>query len=71
MISQDNCVVVGDNDLPLRVRANPGGKVIGSLKIGTQILDYDVVQDNNGNDWTKIKYVRGFGYISTDFISCG
>ena len=71
MISQDNCVVVGDNDLPLRVRANPGGKVIGSLKIGTQILDYDVVQDNNGNDWTKIKYGRGFGYISTDFISCG
>ena len=69
MISQDNCVVVGDNDLPLRVRANPGGKVIGSLKIGTQILDYDVVQDNNGNDWTKIKYGRGFGYISTDFVS--
>ena len=69
--TQDNCVVVGQNNLPLRVRATPGGKIIGKLKIGTQFLDYDVVQDNNGNDLTKIKYGRGFNYISTDFISCG
>ena len=69
--TQDNCVVVGDNNLPLRVRATPGGKIIGKLKIGTQILTYNVVQDNNGDDWTKIKYGRGYGYVSTDFISCG
>lgn len=70
-ITQDNCVVVGDNNLPLRVRATPGGRVIGSLKIGTQILAYDLVQDRRGNDWTKIKFGRGFGWVSTDYISCG
>ncbi len=69
--TQDNCVVVGDDDRPLRVRATPGGKVIGSLKIGTQILAYDLVQDRYGNNWTKIKFKRGFGYVSTDYISCG
>jgi len=70
-ITQDNCVVIGDNNLPLRVRATPGGKVIGSLKIGTQILAYDLAQDRNGNNWTKIKFRRGFGWVSTDYVSCG
>jgi len=69
--TQDNCVVVGNNNLPLRVRATPGGKVIGSLKIGTNIVAYDLVQDRNGNYWTKIKFRKGFGYVSTDYISCG
>ncbi|MBK6748996.1 MAG: hypothetical protein KA956_04480 [Pyrinomonadaceae bacterium] len=68
---QDNCVVTGNDDRPLRVRSTPGGRVIGSLKIGTQILAYNVVQDSYGNDWTRIKYRRGFGYVSTQFISCG
>ncbi len=71
LLFQDNCVVVGDNALPLRVRATPGGRVIGSLKIGTQILAYSVVEDRYGNYWTKIKYKRGFGYVSTDYVSCG
>ncbi|HMS42525.1 MAG TPA: SH3 domain-containing protein [Pyrinomonadaceae bacterium] len=70
-ITQDNCVVIGDNNLPLRVRATPGGKIIGSLKIGTQILAYNAVQDRNGNYWTKIKFGRRFGYVSTDYVSCG
>lgn len=68
---QDNCVVTGNNDIPLRVRATPNGRVIGSLKIGTNIVAYGLVQDKNGNDWTKIKYKRGYGYVSTQFISCG
>lgn len=71
LTTQDNCVVVGNNNLPLRVRATPGGKIIGSLKIGTQILAYDLVQDRYGNNWTKIKFKRGFGWVSTDYISCG
>jgi len=41
------------------------------LKIGTQILAYDLVQDRSGNNWTKIKYGRRFGWVSTDYISCG
>lgn len=69
--TQDNCVVVGDDDRPLRVRATPGGKVIGSLKIGTDILAYNIVQDRFGNNWTKIKFKRGYGWVSTDYISCG
>lgn len=69
--NQDNCVVIGDNDKPLRVRATPGGKIIGSLKIGTQILAYNAVQDRSGNYWTKIKFGRRFGYVSTDYVSCG
>jgi hypothetical protein len=46
---QDNCVVKGDNDTPLRVRATPNGKAIGSLKVGSQILAYGVVKDSGGN----------------------
>lgn len=68
---QDNCVVKGDNDAPLRVRSTPNGKAIGNLKVGTDILAYDVVKDKNGKYWTKIKYKKGFGYVSTQFISCG
>lgn len=68
---QDNCVVRGTNNTPLRVRSTPGGRVIGSLKIGTHILAYGIEQDNNGNDWTKIKYRKGYGFVSTEFVSCG
>ncbi len=68
---QDNCVVRGDDNRPLRVRATPGGRVIGSLKLGTYILAYGIEQDNYGNDWTKIKYRRGFGFVSTQYVSCG
>ena len=71
LLLQDNCVVKGSDDSPLRVRATPGGRIIGSLKVGTDILAYSVVQDRNGNNWTKIKYKKGFGYVSTQFISCG
>lgn len=68
---QDNCVVTGTNNTPLRVRATPGGRVIGSLRLGAYIVAYDVVQDNYGDNWTKIRYKRGFGYVSTRFVSCG
>lgn len=68
---QDNCVITGSNNRPLRVRATPGGRVIGSLKLGAHILAYGIEQDNYGNDWTRIKYRRGYGYVSTDYVSCG
>jgi len=68
---QDSCVVKGTNNTPLRVRATPGGRVIGSLKLGAQIWAYGIEQDNYGNDWTKIKYKRGYGFVSTQFVSCG
>lgn len=69
--TQDNCVVKGSDDSPLRVRAAPGGKVIGSLKAGADIVAYDLVKDKSGKYWTKIKYKKGFGYVPTQFISCG
>ncbi len=68
---QDNCVITGSDNRPLRVRATPGGRVIGSLKLGAHILAYGIEQDNYGNDWTRIKYRRGYGYVSTDYVSCG
>lgn len=68
---QQNCVVKGENDTPLRVRATPNGRAIGSLKVGSPIVAYEVVQDSGGNYWTKIKYKKRFGYVWTGFISCG
>lgn len=68
---QDNCVVRGNNDIPLRVRSSPNGRIIGSLKIGAQIRAWDVVQDRNGVDWTKISWKRGYAWVATEFISCG
>lgn len=69
--SYDNCVVKGNNSTPLRVRSSPGGGIIGSLKVGADIQAYDLVQDRNGENWTKIKFQGGTGYVSTQFISCG
>ena len=68
---QQNCVVKGENDTPLRVRATPNRRTIGSLKVGSPIVAYEVVQDSGGNYWTKIKFKKGFGYVWTGFISCG
>ncbi len=68
---QDNCVVTGNDDRPLRVRSTPGGRVIGSLNIGANIVAYGIEQDNYGNDWTKIRYKRGYGFVSTQYVSCG
>lgn len=68
---QDNCVVTGNDNRPLRVRATPNGRVIGSLKLGANIKAYGIEQDSNGDDWTKIKYRKGYGFISTQFVSCG
>lgn len=70
-LRQTNCVVKGDNDTPLRVRATPNGRAIGSVKVGSQIVAYEVVQDSGGNNWTKIKFKKRFGYVWTGFISCG
>ena len=68
---QDNCVVRGNNNIPLRVRSTPNGRVIGSLKVGTQIKAWDLTQDRNGVDWTKISWKRGYAWIATEFVSCG
>lgn len=70
-IFQDNCVVRGNNDIPLRVRSAPNGRIIGSLKVGTQIKAWDLVTDRNGVDWTKISFKRGYGWVATEFVSCG
>ncbi|HMT07551.1 MAG TPA: SH3 domain-containing protein [Pyrinomonadaceae bacterium] len=68
---QDNCVVTGTNNTPLNVRSTPNGRVIGSLKLGAHILAYGIEQDNYGDNWTKIKFKRGYGFVSTQFVSCG
>lgn len=67
----DNCVVRGNNNIPLRVRSTPNGRIIGSLKVGTQIKAWDLTTDSNGVDWTKISFKRGYGWVATEFISCG
>lgn len=69
--TQDNCVVKGSDDSTVRVRKTPGGRVVGSLKAGADILAYDLVKDKSGKYWTKIKYKNGFGYVLTQFVSCG
>lgn len=69
--TQYNCVTKGSNDIPLRVRKTPGGAVIGTIEIGAAIPASDPVKDRKGKNWTKIKYKKGFGYIPTQFISCG
>lgn len=68
---QDNCVVRGNNDIPLRVRSTPNGRIIGSLKVGANIKAWDLTTDRNGVDWTKISFKRGYGWVATEFISCG
>ncbi len=68
---QDNCVVRGNNSAPLRVRSTPNGRIIGSLKVGTQIKAWDLTTDRNGVDWTKISFKRGYGWVATEFVSCG
>ncbi|MBK8303514.1 MAG: hypothetical protein WBC19_07550 [Pyrinomonadaceae bacterium] len=67
---QDDCVVIGNNDVPLRVRSTPGGRVIGSLNVGSNIKAWDI-QTKNGVDWTKISWKRGYGWVATEFVSCG
>lgn len=68
---QDNCVVKGSNNIPLRVRSTPNGRILGSLKVGSQIKAWDLVQDRNGVDWTKISWKKGYAWVATEFISCG
>lgn len=68
---QDECVVVGDNNKPLRVRATPGGRVIGSLRRGAHIVAYGWTSDSYGEQWVKIRYRRGVGYVSARFVFCG
>lgn len=68
---QDDCVVIGNNAVPLRVRSAPNGRIIGKLKVGANIKAWGLVQDRYGNDWTKIRWGRGYGYVSTQFVSCG
>lgn len=70
LLMQDDCVVTGNNDIPLRVRSTPGGRVIGSLKVGSNIKAWDI-QTKNGVDWTKISWKRGYGWVATEFVSCG
>lgn len=68
---QDECVVVGNNKKPLRVRATPGGRVIGSVRLGAHIVAYGWTSDIYGEQWAKIRYRRGVGYVSGRFVFCG
>ncbi|MFT3742898.1 MAG: hypothetical protein QM785_01265 [Pyrinomonadaceae bacterium] len=68
---QDNCVVTGNNNTPLRVRSAPNGRILGSLKVGSQIKAWGLTQDRSGVDWTKISWKKGYAWVATEFISCG
>ncbi len=69
-MNQDNCYVVGNNNVPLNVRKTPNGRIIGKLKVGADIKAWDIVTDRNGYDWTKITWGRGYAWVATEFISC-
>lgn len=66
------CVVADPTGSPLNYRASPGGKILGSLKNGTEITVPDIAYyDKKGKAWVKIwRKGKYLGYAFSDYIYC-
>lgn len=69
----ETCKVTDPTGTPLKVRAKPYGKVLGTLKNGQVIYFTEHQIDKNGKPWVMAfdaKTDRYLGWVYREFVSC-
>lgn len=73
--AEDVCKVTDPTGTPLNIRATPNGKVVGTLKNGTEVYVEEDGSDDKGRAWAKISTTskgkkKVLGWVLREFISC-
>jgi hypothetical protein len=69
----ERCKVTDPTGTPLNVRAQPNGKIIGTLANGTLVAILEYAPDDNGKPWAKVAHhetKRPIGWVFREFVSC-
>jgi hypothetical protein len=73
--AEDVCKVTDPTGTPLNVRATPNGKIVSTLKNGTEVYIEEAASDDKGRPWAKVSATnkgkkRVLGWVLREFISC-
>ena len=64
------CTVVDPTGTPLNVRSGPNGKILTTLKKGSQV-EFIEHREENGKKWALVaKYAEAWGYVFGDYLKC-
>lgn len=69
------CIVKDPTGTPLNVRSHPNGKILQTLKNGTEVIFYEETTDKKGNSWTQIGgyengRIKEFGWVFSPYLQC-
>lgn len=66
------CTVTDPTGTPLNIRNAPGGRVIGTLRNGTEVYIEELRSDEQGRAWAKVSNPnrRSLGWVFREFVSC-
>ena len=72
-LAQSFCYVSDPTGTPLNIRIEPGGRVVGAVRNGTQVTISESRRDERGRLWVFIRGLddnRGIGWVYRDFLNC-
>ena len=72
-LAQSFCYVSDPTGTPLNIRIEPGGRIVGAIRNGTQVTISDSRVDPSGRLWVFIRGLdddRGIGWVYRNFLNC-
>ena len=71
--AQSACYVSDPTGTPLNIRIEPNGRVVGTIRNGTQVTISETRRGDGGRLWVFIRNLdsgRGIGWVYRDFLNC-
>jgi hypothetical protein len=73
--AEELCKVTDPTGTPLNVRATPNGKIVTTVKNGTEVYIEESASDDKGRPWAKVSTTskgkkKVLGWVLREFISC-
>jgi hypothetical protein len=74
-IGDPPCKVADPTGTPLNIRANPAGKIVGSLKNGEEVYIQEFITDKKGNKWARVEKTgntsfQPLGWVYSKYLQC-
>lgn len=69
------CQVTDPTGTPLNIRSSPNGKIVRTLRNGTEVYIHEMTSDRKGRAWALVgSYQSGsyktWGWVFREFLSC-
>lgn len=73
VFAQTFCYVSDPTGTPLNIRIEPNGRIVGTIRNGTQVTIGEEREDERGRSWVFIRNLdsgRGIGWVYRNFLNC-